>query len=118
VLPAANAQTMQVFLDYVAAQRPPDAHLVMVMDGAGWHHSHELAVPDSITLVILPPYSPELNPVERVWLHLRERYLSLRFLETFEAIVDACCNAWNRLVAEPGRIKSLSAYPWIEKVCS
>ena len=118
MLPTVNTNAMQVFLDQVAASRPPDIHLVMVLDGAGWHQSKDLAVPNSITLVVLPPYSPKLNPVERVWLYLRERFLSLRLFETTEAIIDACCNAWNRLVAEQGRIRSLCEYPWIEKVCS
>jgi len=118
VLPAVNAEAMQVFLDHVAASRPPDAHIVMVLDGAGWHRSGALVVPEAITLVVLPPYSPELNPVERVWLYLRERFLSLRLFETTNAIIDACCDAWNRLVAEPSRLRSLCAYPWIDKVCS
>lgn len=132
VLPTVNTEAMQVFLDQVAASRPPDAHVVMVLDGAGWHQSKDLAVSASITLVVRSrgkpstgrlslssnPYSPELNPVERVWLYLRERFLSLRLLETTEAIIDACCDAWNRLVAEQGRIRSLCAYPWIEKVGS
>ena len=109
---------MQVFLDHVAASRPPDVHLVMGVDGAGWHISHELTVPANITLVVLPPYSPKLNPVERVWLYLRERFLSLRLLPSTAAIIDACCEAWMRLIAEPGRLKSLCAYPWIEKVAS
>ena len=86
----------------------------MVLDGAGWHQSKDLAVPNNITLVVLPPYSPELNPVERVWLYLRERFPSLRLFESIEAIIGA----WNRLVAEQGRIRSLCAYPWIEKLCS
>ena len=57
---------MQVFLDHLAAFRPPDVHLVLAVDGAGWHVSRDLTVPPNITLVVLPPYSPELNPVERV----------------------------------------------------
>ena len=63
-------------------------------------------------------YSPELNPVERVWLYLRERFLSLRLLHSAQAIIDACCDASTRLVAEPDRIKSLFSYPWIMKVAS
>ena len=90
----------------------------MVLDGARWHQSRALAVPETITLVVLPPYSPELNPVERVWLYLRERFLSLRLFETTDAIIDACCDAWNRLTAEPDRLKSLCAHSWIAKVCS
>jgi transposase len=109
---------MQVFLDHLAASRPPEAHVVLVLDGAGWHVSRDLVVPANIALVILPPYSPELNPVERVWLYLRERFLSLRLLPSSDAIIDACCDAWNRLTIEPGRLRSLCAYPWIAKVCS
>lgn len=118
VLPCVNANAMQVFLDHVSTSRPPDTHLVMVLDGAGWHQSKALAVPPNISLVVLPPYSPELNPVERVWLYLRERFLSLRLFHTTEEIIDACCEAWNRLIAEPGRLRSLCEYPWIEKVVS
>jgi transposase len=118
VLPAVNTAAMQVFLDHVAASRPADAHLVIVLDGAGWHKSRDLSVPPSITLLVLPPYSPELNPVERVWLYLRERFLSLRVLGSTDDIIDACCDAWMHLVAEPDRIRSLCNYPWIAKVMS
>ena len=65
-----------------------------------------------------PPYSPELNPVERVWLYLRERFLSLRVLDDTEAIIDTCCQAWIDLIAEPDRMRTLCAYPWIMKVIS
>jgi transposase len=76
-------------------------------------------VPAGVTLVHLPPYSPELNPVERVWLYLRERFLSLRVLaDYYRAIVEACCDAWNRPVAEPVRLRSLCDQPWIRKVTS
>jgi hypothetical protein len=61
-------------------------------------------------------YSPDLNPVERVWLYLRERCLSHRLLADYEAVVDACCRAWNALTAEAGRIKSLCAYPYLAKI--
>ena len=91
---------------------------MLVLDGAGWHDPRALCLPDNLTLVPLPSYSPELNPVERVWLYLRERFLSLRALADTEAILDACCRAWNALVAEPGRLHSLCAYPWITKVNS
>ena len=77
-----------------------------------------LTVPDNVTLALLPPYSPELNPVERVWLYLRERFLSLRVLDDTEAIIDACCQAWIDLIAEPDRMPTLCAYPWIMKVIS
>ncbi len=66
----------------------------------------------------LPPYSPDLNPVERVWLYLRERYLSHRLLADYDAVVDACCRAWNALTAETGRIKSLCDYTYLAKISS
>ena len=118
MLPTINTAAMQVFLNHVAASRPADVHLVMVLDGAGWHVSRALVVPPAISLVVLPPYSPELNPVERVWLYLRERFLSLRLIHSTDAIIDACCDAWMRLVAETDRIKSLGNYPWIKRVAS
>jgi transposase len=63
---------------------------------------------------LLPSYSPELNPVERLWLYLRERHLSHRLFDECDAIVDACCVAWNKLT--PKRIVSLCNYPYIKQV--
>jgi transposase len=116
VLPEVSTVAMQVFLDRFAATLQRDAHAVLVLDQAGWHGSRALALPSTITLVPLPPYAPELNPVERVWLHLRERQFSHRLLDGYDAIVDACCEAWNALT--PDRLRSLTAYPWIKKVAS
>jgi transposase len=97
VLPEATTATMGLFLAEFAASLPEDVHAALVLDGAGWHGARALAVPANVTLVPLPPYAPELNPVERVWLYLRERFLSLRVFRDYRAIVDACCIAWNRL---------------------
>jgi hypothetical protein len=69
-------------------------------------------VPGNVTLLPLPAYSPELNPVERVRLYLRERFLSHRVLDGYPAVLDAACRAWNALAAEPGRLASLTAYPY------
>ena len=74
-----------------------DEHVALVLDGAGWHGGKALCVPPNITLVPLPPYSPELNPVERVWLYLKERFLSLRLHNDYTAIVAATSKAWKRL---------------------
>ena len=74
-----------------------------------------LAVPPNVTLVPLPPCSPQLNPMGRVWLYLRERFLSLRLMEGYDAIVDACCIAWNAIADDADRIRSLCRYPYIQK---
>jgi transposase len=116
VLPRVSAAAMSTFLAEFAKTVPDDTHAVMVLDQAGWHDARALSVPASMTLVPLPAYSPELNPVERVWLYLRERYLSHRLLADYEAVVEACCAAWNALTAEAGRLRSLTAYPYLKQV--
>lgn len=118
VLPAANAEVMDLFLAQFAATLATDVHAVMVLDGAGWHDPRALTVPANLSLVALPPYSPELNPVERVWLYLRERYLSHRLLDDYDAILEACCRAWNDLTKTQDLIRSLTNYPWIMEVAS
>jgi transposase len=116
VLPYVNTEAMQLFLDRFSATIKKDEHVAMVLDQAGWHGAKALVVPSNITLVPLPPYAPELNPVERVWLHLKERFLSHRLLADYDAIADAASKAWNQLVAEAGRLTSLCSYPWIPGV--
>lgn len=111
VLPEATVPAMQALIDELASQLPADRHAVLVMDRAGWHIAHKLNWPDTITPLHLPPYSPELNPIERVWLYLRERFLSHRVFDTYEAIMIASCEAWNALLAETGRIASLGGCP-------
>lgn len=91
----------------------PGAHAVLILDGAGWHRpGGTLRVPANISLLPLPPYSPELNPVENVWEYLRGNQLSNRVYETYDAIVEACCSAWNALTAETGRIRSIATRDW------
>ena len=112
VLPAVSAAAMQAMLDELGQAVAPDAHAIVLMDRAGWPIAHELDLPANLTPVFLPAYSPELNAIERVWLYLRERFLSHRFWPTYDDILDACCAAWNALLAEPGRIRSLCALDW------
>jgi transposase len=112
-LPEASAASMGVFLERFARTLEPGVHVALILDRAGWHVARRLAVPANVTLVPLPPYSPELNPVERVWLYLRERFLSHRVLDGYAAVLDAACRAWNGLAAEAGRLTSLTAYPYL-----
>ncbi len=116
VLPEASTAAAAAFLQRSAATRGPDAHAVLVLDRAGWHASRGPAAPPDVTLVPPPPCAPEPNPVERAWLFLRERSLPHRLLDGYDAVVDACCEAWNALT--PERIRSLTAYPWIVRVTS
>jgi transposase len=105
---------MNAFLAGFSATRAADEHAVMVLDRAGWHTAHALRVPGNVTLVPLPPYAPQLNPVERVWLHLRERHLSHRLLDDYHAIVDALCRAWTQTTQD--QLRSLTNYTYIQEV--
>jgi hypothetical protein len=111
-LPRVTTEAMALFLAAFAQQLAPDVHAVL-LDRAGWHLTPKLAVPDNITLLPLPACSPELNPVERVWLYLRERFLSHRIHRDYAAVLDAACAAWNRLVQETGRLASLTGYAYL-----
>lgn len=113
VLPFATADMMNLHLAEISAHVLPGAHAVLTIDGAGWHQTGDkLRVPDNITLLTLPPYSPELNPVENVWAFLRGNKLSNRVFANYDAIVDACCDAWNWLTAQPHRITAIASRAW------
>ena len=112
VMPYADTEAMNRHLEEIAKTVSPGAHAALVLDGAGWHGSLDLVVPDNITLIPLPPYAPELNPVENVWEYLRKNKLANRLYETYEDIVAACCEAWNSLVAAPECIASIATRSW------
>lgn len=112
VMPYADTQAMSAHLGEISLAIAPGAHAILVLDGAGWHASAALKVPDNITLLPLPPHSPELNPVENVWAYLRQNWLSLQVWENYPAIVDACCQAWNRFLAQPEVVRSVTTRTW------
>ena len=98
--PHVNTGTMSVFLRMLAEEIGADEHAIVVMDQAGWHVSRSLKVPDSITILLLPPYSPELNPIERLWAYLRSHYLSNRAYDDYRHLLDAGADAWRELTPE------------------
>jgi transposase len=112
-MPEVSTQAMQIYLDKLAETIAADEHAVIALDQAGWHGAKSLVVPACMTLLPLPPRSPELNPVERLWLYLKQKFLSHRLLDDYKAIEDAVCLAWQRLIADTGRLTSLTSYPWI-----
>jgi hypothetical protein len=116
VLPRASTEGMNLCLEELSSQVPPRTHALVLVDNAGWHVSDEVIVPANLTLVPLPPYSPELNAIERVWEYLRERWLSGCVFKNAEAVVAACCSVWNAVLAETGRIRSLADFKWARPV--
>jgi transposase len=112
VLPIANTQAMQLHLAEISKHVARKAHGVVLMDRAGWHATGKLQVPENLTIILLPSKSPELNPVENIWQYLRANWLSNRVFETYEDIVDAACEAWNKLIEQPETITSIGLRKW------
>lgn len=112
VMPYADTPAMQAHLEEISTQVAKGAHAVLVLDQAGWHMSAKLKVPENITLLPLPPRSPELNPVENVWQFLRVNHLSNRIFKSYDDIVDHCCDAWRTLMNQPWRVRSIGLRDW------
>jgi transposase len=112
VMPYADTEAMQKHLDEISRAVAPGAHALVILDQAGWHTTGKLKLPDNLTLVPLPPACPELNAAENIWQYLRQTYLSNRIFPTYAAILDACQDAWRKLLAETGRIESIATRKW------
>jgi len=113
IMPTVNTEAMNEHLKEISTQVSPGAHAVLVCDGAGWHQQGKrLRMPDNITLLRLPPYSPELNPMENIWDYLRGNKLSRLVWENYEAIVAACKDAWHFLIGDRERIDSVARRSW------
>lgn len=104
---------MNLFLRMVSEHVPADVQVVLVLDNAGWHVAKDLQVPPNISLLPLPPYSPELNPIERLWCWLKEHHLSNRVYADYDALLDAGSEAWNRLTQK--RIQSVCQTAWLKR---
>jgi hypothetical protein len=107
-----DAGVMSAFLELTAAQFPQDLCL-MVMDGAGYHIAHALVVPPSVRLTFLPPYSPELNPVESIWDYLRENYTGNRLFASLGGVERRLCTAFSELRDDPMTVQSIALFSWI-----
>ncbi len=114
-MPFCDTEAMQAHLAEIGAMVASDAHAVLLLDQAGWHFAGALVVPGNITLLPLPPRSPELNPVENVWQFMRDNWLSNRVFKSYDDLVDHCCDAWNKLVDQPWRIMSIGLRQWAHR---
>jgi hypothetical protein len=113
IMPTANTEAMNEHLKEISTQVAHGAQAVLVLDGAGWHQTGgRLRVPENITLLHLPPYAPELNPVENVWEYLRANKLCGLIWDTYDQIVEACRSAWDFLISDPDRIRSIGMRQW------
>lgn len=111
VLPWVDAKLMSLFLPQTAAAFPGE-RCVMFLDGAGWHKAHELVVPTNMTLVSLPPYSPDLNATEHVWGYTRENDMRNEVFPDLDKVMDAVETSLHRLHEQPDILQSMTAFPW------
>jgi transposase len=107
--PHANTDVMNAFLAQLSAELPEGVHAALVLDRAGWHTAKALKVPENISLIHLPPKSPELNPVENLWHYLRSHHWSNRLYRTWEELRDAAADAWRRVCLVPDLVSSVCA---------
>lgn len=116
--PQLNTQIINTFLEQFSATIPEGEHAVMIWDGAGFHTAKALCVPANVTLVQLPPYSPELNPIENLWHYLKSHYWSNRNYADYDALEDAAITAWRTAVLDEELMKTVCAAPYLERATS
>lgn len=112
VLPQVDTPCMQLFLDEVASRHAAD-NIIMVLDGAGWHTANDLRAPPNMRLLFLPPYSPELNPVEHLWDELREKHFHNRIFTSLSAVEQHLFETLRTFERDTQRIRSITAWSWI-----
>src|SRR6266851_4833621 len=115
ILPRCNTAAMALHLEEISRTVTPGAHAVVLLDQAGWHLSDKLDIPANITLMPLPPKSPELNPVENIWQFMRDNWLSNRVFRSYDDILEHCCYAWNKLVDQPWTVMSIGLRDWAHR---
>ena len=116
IMPWVDADTMSIFLAHTHTQFPDDECLV-ILDGAGWHKANSLRLPPSMHLLFLPPYSPELNPAEHVWDHIRENFFGNQVFSSLDAVEDRLCEAFRSLAAHPEIVYSMTNFDWFNALC-
>jgi transposase len=112
ILPEKNTEMMQLFLDEYSTEIPEGKHVVLIGDQAGWHKTPNLKKPKNISLIFLPPYSPELNPIEQLWRQLKHSWLANRCFKDYKDIVNATVHAWKSFCNVSGSVKKLCSRSW------
>lgn len=113
IMPWVDTEVMSVFLAHTALELK-DAYGLMFLDGASWHTARDLRVPKSITLVSLPPYSPELNPVEHIWEHLRANYFGNEVFDSLDRVENTLYSGLHALGKDNKLVSSLTYFDWLK----
>jgi transposase len=116
--PRLNIAVVEIFLQQFSASLASQDHAVLLWDGAGYHTSPKLQLPENITLIQLPPYSPELNPMENLWHYLKSHYWSNRAYADYEELEEAAVDAWRNAVLDPELMKTVCNAPYLQRAGS
>jgi len=115
VLPRADSEMMSMFLKHVSTCYR-DNFILMLVDGAGWHFSKYLKIPENIRLIKQPPHSPELNPVEHIWEELREKHFHNKALNTLDDVENELCKGLKQLMDNPDKVRSMTNFPYLRNI--
>jgi transposase len=113
--PYISTEVVNVYLKQFAGELAANVHAALIWDRAGFHKAKELVVPENITIIELPAYSPELNPVENLWQYLRSHYWANRSYGDYDDLRQAACDAWQRVCLTSEMIKSICQADYIER---
>lgn len=113
VMPYCNTDCMNVFLKHLSDSYPTDK-IVLVCDGAAWHKSKGLSIPHNIRLVFIPPYTPEMNPIEQIWREIRTQGFRNEIFASLDKVVDRLCETIQNLTKDT--IKSITGRNWLLSV--
>ena len=110
VLPYSRTDCMNIFLEELS-KAYPTKHIILICDNAPWHTSKKLIVPNNIDILHIPPYTPEMNPIEQIWAEIRKRGFANQVFQTLEKVVDRLCETINNL--HSCDVKSITHRSWI-----
>ena len=113
--PTINTAVINIYLEQFARELPVGVHAVLLWDQAGFHTAKAVRIPENVSIIELPPYSPELNPMENLWHYLRSHYWSNRIYEDYEALLDAATKAWQEACLDHALVKTVCAAPYIKE---
>lgn len=116
VVPWVNKEIMVEHLKQISAVTERGRHAVVIMDGAGWHTNDIAQEFHNLSIIKLPPYSPELNPIEQVWNWLRQHYLANQNFDDYRDIVSKVCTAWNQFLENADRMTKMCTRDWINLI--
>ena len=110
-MPNCDTECTNIFLEKLSEQYPDDI-ILLVCDGAAWHKSKALRCPENIQLLSIPPYTPEMNPIEQIWKQIRQMGFGNIIFKSLNAVVDKLCDTINLLTGD--LVKSITCRPWIK----